>query len=397
MLKRYFVKRLFVAIPSLLIASLIVFTLPRLIPGDVVQLMLEEKAYAKDIDELRAKLGLDRPIYVQYFEWLGRVVRGDLGESLWTRRPVLEEIGRRLPVTLELALFAALFATLISVPIGVISATRQDTVRDYVARSAAILGLSMPGFWLATLVIVLPAIWWGWRPLTGFTELSRDPWGHLAQLALPALILGIAAAAALMRITRGMLLEVLRQDYVRTAWAKGVGERVIILKHALKNAVIPVVTVLGLQVAAIAGGSVIIEWIFGIPGMGQFLVDAIVQRDYPVIQGINLVIVSIIVATNLAVDLVYAVLDPRIASSVISSATIGTAAPVPRGSAPLSLSETDLAIVGHVARGLTNREIAGLVHLSPHTIKDRLSRICEILEVGSRTQIVAEALRRGLI
>src|SRR5712691_9633020 len=173
MLRRYLAKRLLVAAPSLLIASLIVFTLPRLIPGDVVALMLEEKAYAKDLEEMRAKLGLNRPIYVQYFEWLSRVARGDLGESLWTRRPVLEEVGRRLPVSLEIAAFAVVFALAISLPIGIISATRQDTVWDYLFRSGAIFGLSVPGFWLATLVIVLPAIWWGWRPVTGFTEFSK--------------------------------------------------------------------------------------------------------------------------------------------------------------------------------------------------------------------------------
>jgi peptide/nickel transport system permease protein len=312
MLRRYLAKRLLVAIPSLLIASLIVFTLPRLIPGDVVQLMLEEKAYARDIEELRAKLGLDRPLYVQYFEWLGRIARGDLGESLWTRRPVLEEIGRRLPVTLELALFATLFAVAIALPIGVISATRQDTMKDYVARSAAILGLSMPNFWVATLVIVLPAIWWGWRPLTSFVEFGQDPLGHVAQFLLPGLILGVASAAALMRLTRGMLLEVLRQDYVRTAWAKGLRERVIVFKHSLRNAVIPVVTVLGIQIAQIIGSTVIIEQVFGIPGMSRFLFDAINQRDYPVIQGVNLVVVSAIVLINLAIDGVYALLDPRI-------------------------------------------------------------------------------------
>jgi peptide/nickel transport system permease protein len=311
-LRRYFATRLLVAIPSLLIATMIVFTLPRLIPGDVVQLMLDEKAYAKDIEELREKLGLNRPIYVQYFEWVGRVLRGDLGESLWTRRPVAEEIGRRLPITLELALFASLVAVAISIPIGVISATRQDTLRDYLARSAAILGLSMPGFWLATLVIVLPAIWWGWRPVSGFVEFARDPVGHVTQLLLPAVILGIASAAALMRLTRGMLLEVLRQDYVRTAWAKGLRERVIVIKHSLRNAVIPVVTVLGIQIAQIIGGTVIIEQIFGIPGMSRFLFDAINQRDYPVIQGVNLIVVSFVVLMNLTVDALYAVLDPRI-------------------------------------------------------------------------------------
>ena len=312
MLRRYLAKRLLVAAPSLLIASLIVFTLPRLIPGDVVALMLEEKAYAKDLEEMRAKLGLNRPIYVQYFEWLSRVARGDLGESLWTRRPVLEEIGRRLPVTLEIAAFAVFFALVISLPIGIVSATRQDTVWDYVFRSGAIFGLSVPGFWLATLVIVLPAIWWGWRPVTGFTEFSKDPLAHTTQFILPAFILGIAAAAALMRLTRGTLLEVLRQDYVRTAWAKGLSERRVVLKHTLRNGIIPVVSLLGTQIPQILGGTVIIETIFGLPGMSRFLFDAINQRDYPVIQGVNLVVVTFVVFINLTVDTLYAVLDPRI-------------------------------------------------------------------------------------
>src|SRR5262245_6223037 len=311
-MRRYVVRRLLVAIPSLLIASLVVFALPRLIPGDVVALMLEEKAYARDLAELRAKLGLDRPLAVQYAEWVGRVVRGDLGESLWTRRPVVEELARRLPLTLELSLLATVFAVLIAVPVGVVSATRQDTLQDYAARSTAILGLSIPGFWLATLVIVLPAIWWGWRPASGYVEFSRDPLANVGQLLLPAFILGLAAAAALMRLIRGMLLEVLRQDYVRTAWAKGLRERVIVLKHGLRNAVIPVVTVLGIQIAQVLGGTVIIETIFGLPGLSRFLFDAINQRDYPVIQGINLVVVSLIVPINLAVDAVYALLDPRI-------------------------------------------------------------------------------------
>jgi peptide/nickel transport system permease protein len=307
----YILRRLLVAVPSLLIASLIVFTLPRLIPGDVVQLMLEEKAYGKDLEDLRAKLGLNRPLHVQYFEWLGSVARGRLGESLWTRQPVLSELARRLPVTVTLGIFATLVSIAIGVPIGVLAATRQDGALDFFARSVAILGLSVPGFVLAILVTLLPAIWWGWTP-PRFVAFTKDPARHLLQFVLPALILGVAAAAAIMRLTRGMLLEVLRQDYVRTAAAKGLRGRVVVLKHALKNALIPVITVLGLQVAGIAGGSVIIEWIFGIPGMGQFLVDAIVQRDYPVIQGINLIIVTLIVLTNLSVDLLYAVLDPRI-------------------------------------------------------------------------------------
>ena len=311
-MRHYVLRRLVIAIPSLLIASLIVFTLPRLIPGDVVQLMLEEKAYGRDLEDLRAKLGLDRPIPVQYVDWVRRLAGGDLGESLWTHQPVLGELARRMPVTLMLGFLAIVVAVVIGVPIGILSAVRPDGALDFVARSGAILGLSVPGFVQAIVVILLPAIWWGWTPRMGFTELAQGPGTYLLQFVLPAFILGTASAAAIMRLTRGMLLEVLRQDYVRTAWAKGLRERAVVLKHSLKNAIIPVVTVLGLQIAQIAGGSVIIESIFGLPGMGQFLVEAITQRDYPVIQGINLLIVVIIVATNLLVDLCYAVIDPRI-------------------------------------------------------------------------------------
>jgi peptide/nickel transport system permease protein len=311
-LKRYLARRLLVAIPSLFIATVIVFTLPRLIPGDAVQLMLAETSYAKDIDELRAKLGLDRALHVQYAEWVGRAARGDLGESLWTRRPVIDELAQRLPVTAELALYATIIALIIALPIGVLAAARQDTVADYIARSAAILGLSMPPFWLGTLLIVMPAIWWGWRPVTGYTDFGQDPLGHLVQILLPAIILGIGAAASLMRLTRGMLLEALRQDYVRTAWAKGLAERKVVVKHALRNAVIPVVTLLGTQLPLILGGTVVIETIFGLPGVSRFLFDAINQRDYPVIQGVNLLVVSAVVVVNLGVDVLYGVLDPRI-------------------------------------------------------------------------------------
>jgi peptide/nickel transport system permease protein len=303
---------LLVAIPSLVIASFIVFSLPRLIPGDVVQLMLDERAYGKDLEDLRAKLGLDRPIFLQYFEWLGRVVTGDLGESLWTKRPVLEELLRRVPITLELGLLALLFAVVIALPIGVLAATRQDTIADYVFRSLAIVGLSVPGFWKATLIVLLPAIWWGWSPPIHYTEFGKDPWQHLVQMSIPAFILAIASSAGIMRLTRAQLLEVLRQDYVRTAWSKGLGERVVVLKHSLKNAIIPVVTVLGLQISAILGGTVIFESIFGLPGMGRFLFDAVNQRDYPVIQGVNLLIVTVVVVTNLIVDACYVLLDPRI-------------------------------------------------------------------------------------
>jgi peptide/nickel transport system permease protein len=311
-MRKYVLRRLLIATSSLVLASLVVFSLPRLIPGDVVQLMLEERAYGKDLEDLRAKLGLDRPIYVQYFEWAGRVVRGELGESLWTKRPVLEELGRRLPVSLKLGFLALLFSVSIALPIGILAAVRQDSLADYVARSLAILGLSIPGFWIATMVILLPSLWWNWSPPIQFTEFSVDPWAHVSQFIIPAFILGIASSAAIMRLTRAQLLEVLRQDYVRTAWAKGVRESAVVLKHSLKNSLIPVITVLGIQIAQILGGVVIFETIFGLPGMGRFLFDAINQRDYPVIQGVNLVIVSVVVLMNLAVDSCYAYLDPRI-------------------------------------------------------------------------------------
>jgi peptide/nickel transport system permease protein len=311
-MRQYIATRCLLAIPALLIATFIVFSLPRLIPGDVVTLMLEEKAYASDIDELRAKLGLDRALPVQYLKWLGGLAQGDLGESLWTRRPVVQELVRRLPVSLTLGLMATVFAVLMALPVAILSATRQDTLADYAARSTAILGLSVPGFWLATLVIVLPVIWFGWSPAVRFTAFSASPWTYLAQFVIPALILGVASAAGIMRLTRGMLLEVLRQDYVRTASAKGLAAPRVVLKHALRNAILPVITILGIQLAQIVGGTVIIETIFGLPGMGRFLVDAILQRDYPVVQGVNLVIATVIVLSNLTVDCLYAVLDPRI-------------------------------------------------------------------------------------
>jgi peptide/nickel transport system permease protein len=215
-------------------------------------------------------------------------------------------------VSLKLGLLALLFSVSIALPIGILAAVRQDSLADYVARSLAIVGLSVPGFWIATMVILLPSLWWNWSPPIQFTEFSVDPWAHVSQFIIPAFILGIASSAAIMRLTRAQLLEVLRQDYVRTAWAKGVREGAVVLKHSLKNALIPVITVLGIQIAQILGGTVIFETIFGLPGMGRFLFDAINQRDYPVIQGVNLVIVSVVVLMNLAVDACYAYLDPRI-------------------------------------------------------------------------------------
>jgi peptide/nickel transport system permease protein len=278
----------------------------------VVVLMFEEKAYAEDLEALRAKLGLNRPIYVQYGIWLGRLLRGDLGESLWTKRPVLEELTRRLPVSAELGALAITFALCLALPIGVLAATRQDTLKDYAFRSLAILGLSVPGFWKATLIIVFASIWFGWAPPLQFTPFTQHPWQHVSQFLLPAILLAIASSAGTMRLTRALMLEVLRQDYIRTAWSKGMREGRVVLKHALKNAVIPVVTIVGIEIGQVAGGTVIFETIFGLPGMGRFFVDAINQRDYPVVQGVILLLATIIVFVNLLIDLTYAYLDPRI-------------------------------------------------------------------------------------
>lgn len=311
-MRQYVIKRLLLVLPTLFFITLIVFILTRIIPGDVVVMMFQEQGYAEDLVAMRALLGLDRPLHVQYLRWLGKALRGDLGTSLWTKNPVLEEILYRFPVTLELGLLAMVFALSMAIPIGVLSAVRQDTLQDYVARSLAIGGLSIPNFWLATIAIVLPAYYFGWTPPIQFITFATDPWGHVLQFLLPAFILGLASGASVMRLTRAMMLEVLRQDYVRTAWSKGLRQGVVVLKHALRNAIIPVITILGIQLAQVAGGTVIMESIFGLPGMGKFLFDALLQRDYPVVQGVNLLLASIIVMMNLVTDLTYALIDPRI-------------------------------------------------------------------------------------
>jgi HAE1 family hydrophobic/amphiphilic exporter-1 len=308
----YVAQRLLLAVPTLLVVTMIVFTLVRMIPGNVVEMMFEEQGYAADLEEMRTVLGFDRPVHVQYVTWLQRVLRGDLGTSLWTERAVLDELLMRLPVTLELGVFAMLFAVGMALPLGIVAATHPDTLLDHFARSLAIGGLSIPGFWLATMAITLPAYYVGWTPPIQFIALTDNPPGHVGQFLLPAGILGLASAATVMRLTRAMMLEVLRQDYVRTAWSKGLTEEVVVLKHALRNAVIPVLTILGIQLAQIAGSTVIIESIFGLPGIGKFLLDAISMRDYPVVQGINLCLGALVIGLNLVVDLIYALLDPRI-------------------------------------------------------------------------------------
>jgi peptide/nickel transport system permease protein len=275
-------------------------------------LMLSEQGYASERAKLEQMLGLDQPFYWQYVSYIGKVFRGDLGVSFWTREPVLEEILRRLPVSVELALLAMVCGLLIGLPTGIVSAIRQDGWLDYVFRTSAIGGLSVPGFWMATIVIVVASISWKWVPPMRYTPFVRDPLANLSQLIIPAIILGFALSASVMRMTRSMVLEVLREDYVRTAWAKGLPESAVIARHVLKNAMIPVVTIMGLQFSTLIGGTVIMESIFVLPGMGKFLLDAITWRDYPVIQGINLFLATGVILLNLGIDLLYGFLDPRI-------------------------------------------------------------------------------------
>ncbi|MBA7622890.1 Dipeptide transport system permease protein DppB [subsurface metagenome] len=316
-------------IPTLLIVSLIIFLLVRLVPGTVVDALVAQMRRVGgtvSIEEQRAKveaiLGMDVSIPVQYGRWLGVVpgadgsfsgiFQGDLGTSLWKDTPVVESIGKRWPATLELGLMGLIIAQLIALPVGIYSAMRQDTWGDYIARSFAILCIAVPGFWLATMVIVFPSIWWGYMPPIILIPFTEDPIGNLQMFIIPAIVLGMAMAGATMRMTRTMMLEVLRQDYIRTAWAKGLRERVVVLRHALKNALIPVITVIGYQVPVMIGGAVIIEQIFCLPGIGQLLLDATLNRDYTIVSGVMLILGGFIALINLMVDLTYAYLDPRV-------------------------------------------------------------------------------------
>ena len=317
----YVIRRLALSVVTVVVASFLVFTLMRLTPGTVVDAMIAQYRGMNpeqiDVDRARAdierSLGLDRPFLTQYGRWIaGIVLRGDLGESLWRRTPVLREIAARWPVTAQLGLLAFIISQLIALPIGIYSAVRQDTLGDYLGRSFAILAIAVPGFWVGTLVIVYPSIWWGYAPPFTYVGFFEDPIGNLQILFIPSVVLGMGMAGGTMRIARTMMLEVLRQDYIRTSWAKGLKERVIVVRHALKNALIPVVTSAGPQLLLMVGGSVIVEQIFNLPGMGRLTLQAIETRDYTVVSGVLLIFAAAIVLVNLLIDLSYGFLDPRV-------------------------------------------------------------------------------------
>jgi len=315
-MRGYIVRRLLALVPTLLLASVIVFVTVRLIPGDVIDLMLSQNdltASSKTREQLVAALGLDRPMWQQYLLWVsGIVLRGDLGQSLWQGTAVTGLLLARLPVTFELGAIALVVGLAIALPIGVYSAIRQDTSGDYAARSFSILLLAIPNFWLGTMVMVFPSIWWGWSPSVEYVPFTESPLRNLQHLLVPGIVLGAALSAITMRMTRTMMLEVLRQDYIRTAWAKGLNERLVILRHALRNALIPVITLVGLQVPLLIGGAVIIEQIFVIPGMGLLMLDAVQQRDYPIVTGVFLMVGVVVLMINLVVDLSYGLLDPKV-------------------------------------------------------------------------------------
>jgi len=264
-------------------------------------------------ETIEKALGLDVPVYVQYLRWMKNLLlHGDLGDSLWQATTVSEEILARLPVTFELGIIALTIGLLIAIPIGVYSAIRQDTIGDYAGRTVAILGMAVPGFWLATMIMIYPAMWWGWSPSIDLPHFTEAPLENLKTFIVPGSVLGFALAGVTMRMTRAMMLEVLRQDYIRTAWAKGLSERIVILRHALKNALIPVITLIGLQVPILIGGTIVMEQIFVLPGMGLLMFEAINQRDYPVITGVMLVIGIFVLVVNLIVDMSYGYLDPKV-------------------------------------------------------------------------------------
>jgi peptide/nickel transport system permease protein len=299
--------------PVLFLVSVIVFSLVHLIPGDVVDVLMGEGHDDPLVEAaLRKDLGLDKPIVIQYFYWLGNVLQGDLGKSVITHKPVTQMIATRFPATALLALAAGFVAILISIPAGIIAAYRQNTFADYMAMGISLGGISIPNFWLGIMLILFFAQFLGWLPSMGYTPIFKNPMEALAHLIMPAITLGTAMAASLTRFTRSEMLEELRQDYVRTARAKGLKERVVLLRHVLKNSLIPTITIIGMQIAGLLDGAVITETVFAWPGIGRLAVRAVLERDYPLVQGIVLFSAVIFVVMNLLVDLTYRMLDPRV-------------------------------------------------------------------------------------
>jgi peptide/nickel transport system permease protein len=314
---QYIVKRILLMIPTLLGAALVVFILMHVVPGDIALLILGAGEQGGDVnlmevEKVRHKLGLDRPLYEQFFSWVWGIVRLDFGNSLWSGAPVLEELRIRFPLTLEVALFATLISTLIAIPLGTLAAIRQDTWIDYGVRVISIGGLAIPNFWTGILLILFLVIYFQWSPPLVFVSLWEDPWENFKQLVWPIVTVGYRNAAISTRLTRSAVLEVMREDYIRTAWAKGLREGIVVAKHTLKNAMLPVITIIGAEFAFLMGGLVVTETVFTLNGLGRFVVDAILHRDIPVVQTMVLLTAFIIVFINLIVDLLYAWLDPRI-------------------------------------------------------------------------------------
>jgi peptide/nickel transport system permease protein len=310
----YVARRIISYVPVVLLVSIFTFFILRVIPGDALVAMMGERQGMKpeDMAQARAELGLDRPLIVQYLSWMGNGLRGDWGESYWLHKPVTEAIVDTFPVTLELGIFAFLITVVVAVPIGVLSAVKRDTVADYAGRLFAISFLSIPGFILAILTIILLGRWFHWLPPRGYINPLTDPLGNLSQMIFPAVILGLTFSAGTMRLVRTSMLDVLHEDYIRTARAKGMQERGVITKHALRNALIPMITYWGVSITALITGSVLIEVVFALNGMGRLTVDAINQRDWPIVQTVVLFFVFITLTINLLVDLLYGALDPRI-------------------------------------------------------------------------------------
>ncbi|HEX8917933.1 MAG TPA: ABC transporter permease [Chloroflexota bacterium] len=308
----FIVRRVLGTIPVLLLVSVLVFFLIQLIPGDAATAILGEEATPQAKAELRHQLGLDKPLPVQYANWLGKVVHGDLGKSLTDGTPVAETIGQRLPVTIELAIASFLVALLIAFPAGIIGATMRGRIPDYIGTAVALVGMSVPSFWLAIMLITFFAVQHNWLPASGYVPLTQDPLANLKFMLLPAVATGFRESAILMRMLRSSLLEVLSQDFIRTARAKGLTERVVLLRHAMRSALIPVITTSGLTIAGLLGGLVLTETIFSIPGFGRLIVTSVLDRDFITVQGAVLVAAVLVILVNLCVDISYAVLDPRI-------------------------------------------------------------------------------------